>query len=40
LTQSFIIACKNGTSLVSEDVISKWTRHCVFSIGQNPVCKY
>jgi len=26
--------------LVSEDVISKWTRRCVFVIGQNLICKY
>jgi len=26
--------------VVSKDVISKWTRHCVFVIGQNLICRY
>jgi len=35
-----MIACqKNGTSLVSKDVISS-EHAAVFFIGQNPVCKY
>jgi len=36
----FLTAHKNGTSLVSKDVMSKYTRRCVFFIGQNPVYKY
>jgi len=26
--------------MVSKDVIYKWTRRCVFVIGQNLFCKY
>jgi len=26
--------------IVSEDIIYEWTRHCVFVIGQNVICKY
>jgi len=26
--------------MVSKDIISKWTRHCVFVIGQNLICKH